>query len=426
MAFRRVRVLPLPAFFVLLTAFPLAVDARPHYPKPFVEQQALDALQRRVRAKGAPIETGCRTPDGSQCKQTALARVQSKLAGLSDDGGVVRVLHLGDSHIAADYITSRIRWDWQRRYGDGGRGFVHPDQRWGYGGRRVAKSKRGWRRGRVVDGGRSVGKRYGFSGNRLTARRKKVSLWYRVRPSDQVVRVFHAPSRRGSISVWLDSKYIGRFRLKSGLIEIPLPERSARRFRSGPPGNSLRLRANRKGITLYGLSFERRGPGVQYSSIGPVGADAKVYLQLEQRSFARSLRLYEPDLVVYMVGGNDALKIRKGWTSLSRVTRDHRRLLRAVRSAVPTADCLLWAPMLAGRRVKRGVVSKRYLTEVRDMQRRVAKEEGCAFWDTMSAMGGPRNIRRWASAMNKDLVHPGKAAADLLGRMFARAWAKLD
>ena len=221
---------------------------------------------------------------------------------------------------------------------------------------------------------------------------------------------------------------IGQFDLsKPGpYVEISLPDRKAIKHRRGPIGNTLKVRANQRGVTLFGLSFEGSDSGVQYSVIGPVGADAKVYLQMQRESFVRHLQGYDPTLVSYMVGGNDALKIRKRWTTLAKVERDHRRLFRLVRGAVPRADCLVWAPMVAGRRRGGRVVSKRFLTEVRSMQRRVAREEGCAFWDTLSAMGGANNIARWAPAMAKDLIHPRKSAADLVGRMFLQAWSGAD
>ncbi len=409
----------------------LEAVARPYYPAPFVQDDALDALQRRVRAPGAAVEDGCRKKGEGGCQTGALDRIRKKLAPLGNGaakGDTARVLHLGDSHVAADFITARIRRDFQRRYGDGGRGFVHPAQRWGYGGRLVNKRDAHWRRHRVVDGGKSVGRPYGFSGNSLTARRRGASLSYRVRPDDEVVRLFFGRRGPGPVTVWLDKTKLGRFSAKgaSPVVEIPLPARKARRFKRGPSGNTLRIQAHDKGVVLYGLSFERRGPGIQYSSIGPVGADAKVYLQMEPKSFARHLRAYDPDLVVYMVGGNDALKIRKRWTTLARVRRDHERLLGQVRAAVPDADCLLWAPMLAGRRQGKAVTTKRFLTEVRSMQREVANAQGCAFWDTMDAMGGPKSIRRWVPHLAKDLIHPRKSAADLLGRMFVRGWMKLE
>ena len=38
----------------------------------------------------------------------------------------LRILHIGDSHIQADYFTGYIRDEMQRLFGTGGRGFVFP------------------------------------------------------------------------------------------------------------------------------------------------------------------------------------------------------------------------------------------------------------------------------------------------------------
>src|SRR5208282_2052756 len=42
----------------------------------------------------------------------------------------VRVLQFGDSHTAADYQTGPLRRSLQRRFGDGGRGFVSVGRPW--------------------------------------------------------------------------------------------------------------------------------------------------------------------------------------------------------------------------------------------------------------------------------------------------------
>jgi len=53
-----------------------------------------------------------------------------KLAKLEDGkGGKVNIVHIGDSHIQADYFTDAARAPLQRRFGDGGRGFVFPYSR---------------------------------------------------------------------------------------------------------------------------------------------------------------------------------------------------------------------------------------------------------------------------------------------------------
>jgi LysM repeat protein len=50
-----------------------------------------------------------------------------KLAGLDENKeGKINIVHIGDSHIEADYFTNAIREPLQRQFGDGGRGFIFP------------------------------------------------------------------------------------------------------------------------------------------------------------------------------------------------------------------------------------------------------------------------------------------------------------
>ena len=60
-----------------------------------------------------------------------LAPFFESLASLErGEQGTVRVLHYGDSHTAADFITTAIRRPLQKRFGDAGRGFVLLGQPW--------------------------------------------------------------------------------------------------------------------------------------------------------------------------------------------------------------------------------------------------------------------------------------------------------
>ena len=98
--------------------------------------------------------------------------------------------------------------------------------------------------------------------------------------------------------------------------------------------------------------------------------------------------MHRPDLIVLMVGGNDAMKIGKRWTNLRRVRRDHERVIDLLREAAPGADCLLWSPMDAAARKRKRIVSKPWLVEVRDMQRKVALKKGCGFLGPVRHDGG--------------------------------------
>ena len=182
--------------------------------------------------------------------------------------------------------------------------------------------------------------------------------------------------------------------------------------------------ADGTGAQIFGLSFESTESGLIYDSIGPVGADAKVYLALNQNSFKQHLKALAPDLVVLMIGGNDALMVRQQKRSLDDVRRHHEQLVANLRKYLPDSDCLLIGPMDAGETREDGTIgSKQFLGDVRDIQLAVAKQNGCAFWDTFAAMGGEGSFGRWfdQGIMNEDMVHPRAKGGDLVGHLFAGA-----
>lgn len=394
----------------LILGMPGLALARPYAPDEFVSDAELKTLEKRVQLRRPKVESG---PDGAFLARSR-ARLQQKNG--------FRVMQLGDSHIAADFISSMLRHRLSERFGSGGRGFVHIDQRWGFGGRRLKRPEASWLRDRIVDPHRA-GRSFGFSGLSLEA--KKAGAWatYRVLPEDQRLVVFYEASPRGqTLKLSLDGKPLGEIDSRA-----PAKQSLTKAFDLPPAATNaprtLRIQANKAPVRLFGLSFESQKPGLLWDSIGPVGADAKVYLQLDRESFVDQLKARKVDLFVLMVGGNDALKIRKGWTTLEKVRKDHIDLIHRLRGALVDSECLIMAPMDAGRRKGRRILSQAKLAEVRAMQAEVAKAEGCAFWDTTEAMGGTGSVARWVAAgvMNKDLVHPKKAAADLLGSAFAEA-----
>jgi lysophospholipase L1-like esterase len=391
-----------------------------------------NALRAKVGAQKVPIDDPCVEPQGATCARHALSRVIQKLKTAKEQKRSVRILHLGDSHVASDYITQTIRERMQREYGDAGRGFTVIDQQLGYGGRRFP-GEAGWERDRIVDKDRA-GRPFGFSGTSLESSKKGAELEFKIFDDEPKVRVFYqAQPGGGLLKVLVDKKPIGELST-----DAPAAKSTAQTFevpgaKKGPAKGKraekkLTLVAQGPSVRLYGIAFEGEGPGVIYESIGPLGADAKVYDQLEQNSFKEHLKEDAPDLVVLMVGGNDAMKIRKEWTSLAEVKKDHQQLIDTVKAALPEADCLLFAPMDAGDKKGKVVVSKTYLKEVHDMQKELAQAKGCGFFDMFESMGGEGSIAKWVDAkvMNADLVHPREKAAELLGDLFFEAWIDVE
>lgn len=342
-----------------------------------------------------------------------LPRFRSALDAAAKGAGEVRVLQLGDSHIAADLIASATRATLEARFGRAGRGLVHADQRWGFGGRRLKRRESSWHRTRIVEP-KGPGGRYGLFGLALRAERRGARVTYRVLPEDRRLELHF---EGGGFELRLDGAELVRVEAGDGTTTATVGLGPS----SGP--RTLEVRALGRGATLYGLGFFTAEPGLVWSSIGPVGADARVYLQMEAESFRADLQAHRPHLVVLMVGGNDALKVRKGWRSLAKVEADLRQLVALLQGWQPGLDVLVMAPMDAGRRRGGRVVSRSQIEPVRDFQRSVAEELGLGFWDTLQAMGGSGSVAVWTrlGLMAGDLVHPRGRGADLLGQAFGEA-----
>lgn len=386
------------------------------------ERVRLDALAKELGAEPKPIERPCAN---ALCTRRVLDKVFSRLDALDTErAGRVRILQLGDSHIAADYITRTIRDALQDRFGDGGRGFVAIGQKARYGGRALRRA--GWVRKRIVDEGQA-GLPFGASGMSIESVRGRATATFELVPDDDLVEIhYHAHPEGNAFEVLADGEVLERVQTRAAkaqtrAVEVPIPMHA---LGGVEPPRVLTVRTEGSGVKLFGISFEAEQPGVLYDSIGPVGADAAVYLTFEQGSLRRSLRALEPDLVVLMVGGNDALAVRKAVRSLDEVRQQHVDLLAALEQHAPDAECLVWAPMDAGERYEGQVISKRYIEQIRDIQRETALEKGCAFWDTFDSMGGPGAFGRWLAKglMNQDMVHPRSKGGDLMGHLFARAF----
>jgi lysophospholipase L1-like esterase len=94
-----------------------------------------------------------------------------------------------------------------------------------------------------------------------------------------------------------------------------------------------------------------------------------------------------------------------------------------LRRASPAASILVVGPPdcqfpLHGRRI-----TYPHLSEVIRIQRQMAMEHGCAFWDWRERMGGPGSVTEWVRAGlgQPDHVHLTSAGYQMVGRMLLGA-----
>jgi lysophospholipase L1-like esterase len=137
----------------------------------------------------------------------------------------------------------------------------------------------------------------------------------------------------------------------------------------------------------------------------------------EQHQWAEELRHERPDLVIINYGTNESV-------FASYIDRYYagelREVIRRVQAAVPNASLLVMSPMDRGERDSSGaIVTAATVPHLVAIQRQVAAETGCAFFDTFDAMGGAGTMARWYESqprlVSADFMHPLPAGARKVG-----------
>jgi hypothetical protein len=195
-----------------------------------------------------------------------------------------------------------------------------------------------------------------------------------------------------------------------------------------PPGERrFEIRVLSGPVRLFGYRFAKPGPGVVYNSLGVNGA----YIAVPARMFredhwADALRRHTPSLVVIHYGTNESVYPHFLDTAFA---SELKAVIRRVRTAVPESSILVMSPMDRGRRDASGEIGTvPGLARVVAIEQRVARETGCAFFNTFQAMGGSGTMGRWYQAeprlVSADFIHPLPAGARIVGQLFVNALLK--
>lgn len=351
---------------------------------------------------------------------TALERTRQK-----QPGAITRVLHYGDSLIDMDRITGPLRRRLQRRYGDGGHGFVLAGKPWRWYSQKgvtVSQSK-AWEVKRLV-GGRAGDGRLGLGCAALQLDRGRGWTQYNLAPEAtgrSLELHYLARPRGGSLSVEAGEKTLATVQtaaetVRSGFSRVALPEGA----------RVLRIKA-RGPLRLFGLRLGRPGPGIVWSNLPLVAARFHQLALLDESHWAEQLKQVAPHLVVFQFGANDTVSYGG---DLGRYKRRVALVLSRLKAALPRAGCLVIGPLDRLQRGARGELhSPEVVRTVSAAQREVALSGGCAFWDGQAAMGGPGSMARWVKQKmaRKDMVHlnrkGSKRMATLLDGALEQAFA---
>jgi lysophospholipase L1-like esterase len=305
----------------------------------------------------------------------------------------VRVLWLGDSHGQADFWTGGLRTALQKRYGNGGPGFVHM----------------GWKTYRhdgmklVVDGKWSIRPKAPASSSRVGDGMFGLGGVVAVGPVNGGRA--RAQVTDGGLSGRMSWDVCYRLRTPTDQLSVKLGSRPATAVRAtstepagelrhlvlvgeGPEGLEV---ASARGLPeLCGVVIETdpaKQPGVVLDTLGINGARFGTPLAWDEASFGAELVRRQPTLVILEYGTNESGDVG---VNPSVYGKKLVRLMERIRRFAPDADCLALAPTDRADTRERTPL-------VRDAIRAGAQEASCGFWDTYAAMGGAGSIRAWAS-----------------------------
>jgi len=393
----------------------------------------------------------------------ALSAFYDRLSALERGAGShrLRILHLGDSHIAGDRFSGSLQRRFSARFGDAGRGQLPPGKPFPYYGREgiSVDASDGWTIFSSLSGV-GVGP-FGLSGYRAESASSEdwmsLTLEGGVPLQKITLNVLQQPGG-GSLSLDVDGRPGKRFetngvapRLMQVTVEAPM----ARRVLVRPTGDGP--------VSLLGWGGEGAGPGIVYETQGIPGATLRVMDAWDARIVAAELAALQPDLILLGYGTNegfdDALDV-----GLYRATLERR--VEMLKAQLPNATILLlgafdgarlpaWAelrpstqaaslsalpcePLALHERATYASLSGGQdpvlgrwhgpprLKDVQDVQKGVARTQGLAFWDGAAAMGGACVIHDYVFSEPPlaygDHVHLTPAGADL---MAAKLWDKL-
>jgi lysophospholipase L1-like esterase len=334
--------------------------------------------------------------------------------------GITRIVHYGDSPTTADLITGDIRRLLQQRFGDAGHGFILPAKPWAWyqhDGVRVNGS--GWQmapasRFEARDG------LFGLGGVSLTGSAGASS------------RIAYDKAGYTHFEVWfLRRPDGGSFTFAAGdtvlgKVDTAGEEQAAAfaAFSTPEPAGNVELRVTQGQVRVFGITAESAGPGLVYDSLGLNGASITVLSRmLNAGHWAAELEHRHPDLVIINYGTNEA-----DFADFvdKQYDKELREAIRRVRAALPASSILIMSPMDRGYKTPAGTIATMpTIPRIVALQRRVARETRCGFFDTFHAMGGDDTMARWYAAqprlVSADFIHPYPAGGKIIATAFARA-----
>lgn len=320
----------------------------------------------------------------------------------------VRILQIGDSHTANDAFSGRMRERLQARFGAAGRGWLPAGVPFKYyRPALVAVTETGWRHLQPNDS-EAGSLLFGLDASVAEPETPGARTTLSATDGDGFDRIaveFVAQPHGAPLALRIDNGPVRSIptaaaRIAPRSFAVSLPQ----------PAHAVELAApDAQSQQVLGWSVERRRPGIVYENHGTIGATVGLLQRVSPVAVSFELAQRHPALLIVAFGTNEGFREH---LDLAEYATLFRGAVGGLARRAPGAAVLILGPP-DGNHLTSGCVAAgsqpagcdeaaacswgepRNLDAVRDIQRRVARQQGWAFWDWAAAMGGRCSIGRW-------------------------------
>jgi len=334
--------------------------------------------------------------------------------------GVVRVIHIGDSHLQADGITSVLRNGFHDFFGDAGRGLVFPYQLANTNGPKDihSSSNSSWKANRITNSESPI--KTGIMGYGMVCGKETPSVCIYLKDENGVPGHFNRMQffvgKESADYLLTDSSAVKQVLLsaKDGANSPSLL------YESDSLLSGLELTRKTSGdYFFYGVSLERKDTsGVIYHTIGANGARYDQYGGSEL--FWEQLKALHGDIFILSMGTNEAQNQELTEQSVVAICDT---MIMKIHEIAPGAVVLITTPPGSYYKQKR---PNAVLQKVTNGLIHSAEKNSAAYWDLYHISGGKKSAGLWKKSglLGHDLVHYDPKGYHLQGQMLLSAFAK--
>lgn len=353
-------------------------------------------------------------------KDKYLAAVLAKMRAQKQ---TVRIVHIGDSILWAETVTSTLRRSLQQKYGNGGRGLVslqdtsettlkdHTNET--RGGFTLHSIPYDFYRG-------SAKTELGFTGRSFEPESSESASIHKTQVPFEQVRVFLRAGARSSkpIAVRAETK-LGANAAKTFRVEST-PDPCAE-VRIQTEADQIKLQFD--GRPLVDSVFLERNAGVSYSVVVRMGIHQTWMRHIPEANQDCGWKMLQPDLVITQFALNESATIDTGLANYTaeKYTEDLRAYLASLRKSLPSTAILMIGPVERIKDKDGALLPVPAQTAVRDAQKKIASEFNILFFDPTAAKETPAPAAMMAKGMLlSDYLHLSPAGGEFLGSLIFR------